>query len=163
MPSTTGTNTAATRSASRWMGAREPCASSTSLTMRASVVSLPTRVARKHEAPGAVHRARRTTLTPAAFSTGRLSPVSIDSSTRGRALDHDAVDRHPLARPDADEVTDATVGRRHVHLDAVADARARCAGPGSPAGGWPPMCRPRARASSQRPSTTRVITTAAVS
>src|SRR5439155_16634434 len=48
---TTGTKTPATRSASRWIGAREPWASATSLTIRARVVSLPTRAARKTKLP----------------------------------------------------------------------------------------------------------------
>jgi hypothetical protein len=46
MDSTTGTNTALTRSASRWIGAREPCASRISLTMWASTLSAPSVVAR---------------------------------------------------------------------------------------------------------------------
>ena len=40
--STTGTNTAATRSTSRWIGALAACASSTSRMMRASTLSAPT-------------------------------------------------------------------------------------------------------------------------
>ena len=51
MPSTTGTKTAATRSARRWIGAREPCASATRWMIRARVVSAPTRVARKTKLP----------------------------------------------------------------------------------------------------------------
>src|SRR6266850_1882969 len=80
MTSTTGTKTAATRSASRWMGAREPWASSTSLTMRASVVSLPTRVARNTKLPVRLTVPPNTTA-PGVLSRGTLSPVSIDSST----------------------------------------------------------------------------------
>src|SRR5207253_2040980 len=78
--STTGTKIAATRSARRWMGAREPWASSTRLTMRASVVSLPTRVARNTKLP-VRFTVPPNTVAPAVLSTGRLSPVSIDSST----------------------------------------------------------------------------------
>ena len=40
-----GTKTAATLSARRWMGAFDPCASSTARTMRANVESAPTAVA----------------------------------------------------------------------------------------------------------------------
>jgi hypothetical protein len=43
-PTTTGTNTALTRSTSRWMGALALPAASTRRTMRASVVSAPTAV-----------------------------------------------------------------------------------------------------------------------
>ena len=51
-PMTAGTNQAATRSASRWIGARERCASATICTIRASMVSRPTLL-------GAHRRARR--------------------------------------------------------------------------------------------------------
>ena len=44
--STTGTKTALTRSARRWIGAREPCASRMSLTICASTLSAPSVVAR---------------------------------------------------------------------------------------------------------------------
>src|SRR5437867_10223683 len=44
IPTTAGTNTDATRSASRWIGARDACASSTSLMIWFRVVSAPTRV-----------------------------------------------------------------------------------------------------------------------
>ena len=45
MPITAGTKMAETRSASFWMGAFDPCASSTMRIIWASAVSLPTRVA----------------------------------------------------------------------------------------------------------------------
>ena len=79
-PITAGTKTAATWSASRWMGALEPCASSTSRTICASTVSRPTRVARMVKLPVLLSVAPKTE-SPAALSTGRLSPVSIDSSS----------------------------------------------------------------------------------
>src|SRR5439155_113949 len=75
--STIGTKTAATRSARRWMGAREPCASATSLMIRARVVSLPTRAARKTKVPVRLTVPAKT-LASGDFSTGRLSPVSMD-------------------------------------------------------------------------------------
>ncbi len=161
MPSTTGTKTAATRSARRWIGAREPWASSTSLTIRASVVSLPTRVARKTKLP-VRFTVPPNTVTPDALSTGRLSPVSIDSSTA-----------------DAPSITTPSTGMR-----SPGRMRIRSPTSTSPVGiSTSPLARrtravrgarltsrrmasdvrPRARASSQRPSATRVITTAAVS
>ena len=58
---------------SRWIGAREPCASATSWTIRASAVSPPTRAARKMKLPVRLTPAK--TFESSAFSTGRLSPV----------------------------------------------------------------------------------------
>ena len=63
---------------------------------------------------------------PATLSTGRDSPVSIDSSTDERAVDQDAVDRDPVAGSHAHEVTDHHFGHRHVHARRRAAARARC-------------------------------------
>ena len=82
---TTGTNTAAMRSASRWTGARLPCASSTSRTICASAVSRPTRVASTTIAP-VVLSVAPTTSSPSTFSTGIGSPVSMDSSTAVRPV-----------------------------------------------------------------------------
>ena len=67
-------------SASRWIGAFDPCASSTSRTICARAVSLPTLVARKVNEP-LLLRVPPITWLPGSFSTGMLSPVSIDSST----------------------------------------------------------------------------------
>ena len=80
MPMTAGTNQPVTRSARRWIGAFEPCARSTRLTIWARVVSRPTRSARMTNEPLAFIVAPMT-RSPAAFSTGSDSPVSIDSST----------------------------------------------------------------------------------
>ena len=77
---TAGTNTCATRSASRWMGALEPCASSTNLTICARTVSRPTRPARMVKTP-VLFNVPPNTLSPTFLSSGRLSPVSIDSSS----------------------------------------------------------------------------------
>ena len=55
-PSTAGTNQPVTRSATRWIGAFEPCARSTRLTIWASVVSRPTRSARMTNEPARVER-----------------------------------------------------------------------------------------------------------
>ena len=80
----------------------------------------PTRVARKTKLPVRL-MVPPETAAPGAFSTGRLSPVSIDSSTVERAVDHRAVHRHTLAGPDADQVADPHLRGRHVDLLAGPD------------------------------------------
>ena len=80
MAITTGTNTPATLSASRAMGALEPWASSTSLMIWARAVSRPIRSARTRRKPPWLMVAP-VTLSPGALSTGMLSPVSMLSST----------------------------------------------------------------------------------
>ena len=80
MPSTTGTNTPATLSARRAMGAFVAFASSTSWMILASAVSAPTRVARKVNEPVRFTVAAFT-VSPGSFSTGMDSPVSALSST----------------------------------------------------------------------------------
>jgi len=80
---TVGTNTAATRSASLWMGALATWASSTNLTICARAVSLPTLVARTLSIPFLLMLAPMTSE-PSSFGTGRLSPVIMLSSTEER-------------------------------------------------------------------------------
>ncbi len=80
IPNTTGTNTALTRSTRRWIGALLACAPSTMRTMRASVVSAPTAVARTTSNPSRLIDPP-VTRAPGSLSTGRLSPVSMASST----------------------------------------------------------------------------------
>ena len=77
---TMGTKTPATWSASRWIGALVPCAASTSRTICASAVSLPTASVRTiaEPAPFTVPPISRS---PGCFSTGSGSPVSMASST----------------------------------------------------------------------------------
>ena len=79
-PSTAGTNQPATLSASAWIGARLRCASATICTIRASIVSPPTRSARMRKLPVPLI-VPPVTGSSAAFSTGIGSPVSMDSST----------------------------------------------------------------------------------
>ena len=95
---TTGTKTAATSSTSFWIGAFDPCASSTMLSPCAPAWSR-----RRPPSP----RTRTTpfwlivppmTRSPARFSTGIDSPVIIDSSIVLCAFAHDAVDRRPSRR-----------------------------------------------------------------
>ena len=80
MASTTGTNTPATLSARRAMGALVALASSTRRMIRARSVSAPTRVARKVKEPVRLTVAALT-VSPMRFSTGMDSPVSALSST----------------------------------------------------------------------------------
>ncbi len=77
---TVGTNHEATRSASRWIGARLLCAVATICTICASSVSRPTLSARITKLP---LRLMVPPITRASFSlvTGRDSPVTMDSSS----------------------------------------------------------------------------------
>ena len=76
---TTGTNTAATRSASRWTGALPVWASWTSRAIWARAVSAPTRVASTTSRPPALTVAP-VTASPGPTSTGTGSPVRSDAS-----------------------------------------------------------------------------------
>ncbi len=78
--STTGTNTALTRSTRCCTGALAACASSTNRMMRASVLSAPTAVTRTSSSPSPL-MAPPVTRSPACRATGRLSPVINASST----------------------------------------------------------------------------------
>ena len=80
---TIGTNTPATRSASRWTGALPVCAAVTSRAIWASAVSAPTLVARTIRRPPALTVAPATSV-PGPTSTGTDSPVSSDMSTAER-------------------------------------------------------------------------------
>ena len=80
IPMTTGTNTLATASAMRWMGALLCCVACTSWMRRARAVSEPTRVASIVSRPLWLIVAA-VTAEPAVLSTGRLSPVKMLSST----------------------------------------------------------------------------------
>ena len=156
-----GTNTADTRSTSRWIGAFSACADSTSRMIRASVVSAPIAVVSIAITPSpliepAVARA------PGSFATGRLSPVISDSSmcvrpsrttpstgTRspGRtiAISPTRTSASPISRSPEASRTRARSGRRAFS--------ARIASV---------VCR-FARASSHLPKRTSVMTTAAAS
>ena len=150
---TPGTKTSLIRSARRWIGALDPWACSTSDTIRASAVSAPTRVARKANVPVVLTVAPKTS-SPTPLATGIGSPVSIASSTA-----------------DVPSMTTPSTGTR-------SPGRTRSRSPGwissigterSPPGSirsadvawrWirrriAPLARVFARASSQRPRTTR--------
>ena len=79
MTKTRGTKTPLTRSANLWIGAFDPWACSTSLTIWARTVSAPIRVALNWRLPDLLMVAPMTE-SPFFFSTGRDSPVTIDSS-----------------------------------------------------------------------------------
>ncbi len=104
------------------------------------------------------------TASPACFSTGIGSPVSIDSSTRARAFDDLAVDRNLLAGPHAEHVAG-------VRPDRPADpsprrlvrSRARSAARAPAVRGSRCRYRLRARSSSTCPNSTSAVITAAAS
>ena len=77
---TAGTNQPANLSATDWMGARVRRASPTMATICASVVPAPTRRASMTKEPLRFF-VPPVTSSPAVFSTGMGSPVSMDSST----------------------------------------------------------------------------------
>ena len=110
----------------RWIGAFEPCASSTrrdDLGERGVVADA--RRAEREASRCVLMRRRRSPRRPARLSTGSDSPVSIDSSTADAPSTIDAVGRHPLARPHAHEVAGRAPGRSAGRLRARRAARAR--------------------------------------
>ncbi len=158
---TTGTKTALTRSTSCCIGALRACADSTSRTMRASWDSAPTAVVRTTTRPSTLS-APPVTRSPASRATGRLSPVSSDSSAwvRPSTIVPSAGKRSPgrttvssPTRSCASGTSSSTPSRR---TRAVSGRRARSESSAAS------VCR-RARASSHLPSITSVMTTAALS
>ncbi len=101
---------------------------------------------------------------PGCFATGIGSPVTIDSSTDARALEHHAVDRHLLAGPHAQPVADLRPGRAARRPRC---RRRRCAARSRRQAqqglGWRPPVASRARSSSTWPSSTSTTITAAAS
>ena len=79
-PRTIGTNTAAIRSASRWIGALPVCAAATNRAICANLVCSPTPVARISNRPSRFTVAP-TTADPGPTQIGMDSPVNSDSST----------------------------------------------------------------------------------
>ena len=77
---TAGTNTSLTRSTMRWMGALAACADSTARMILASVPSAPTATVRATRRPS-MFTDPPVIRPPGALVTGRLSPVTSDSST----------------------------------------------------------------------------------
>ena len=118
MTMTAGTNQAATRSATRWMGARERWASATICTIRASIVSRPTCSARRTNAPVWL-MVPPMTASPAVLGDRHRLAGHQRLVDRGPALLDDAVDRHLLARADPEPVTDLDLVEGHLVLGAV--------------------------------------------
>jgi hypothetical protein len=161
MTRTSGTKKPLIRSASRCSGALDPWARRTSSTMRASAVSRPTRVARMTNVP-VVLSVAPITSSPGPRSTGMGSPVSIDWSTaeppsttipstgtfspgRTRSMSPTAIC--------SSGTSSSTEPRTRRAVDGWRPISRRIA----------PVVRPRARASSQRPSNTRPMISADVS
>jgi hypothetical protein len=158
---TTGTNQPVTASATRWMGALEPCACSTSRTICDSVVSRPTRSARITKLPDAFMVAPMT-RSPAPRSTGIDSPVSIDSSSADApsTITPSTGTRSPgrtRSRSPARTWSSGTSCSRPSRSTRAVAGRSFSRAPTAPAA-WP-----LARASSQRPKSTRPMMTAALS
>ena len=103
--------------------------------MRASAVSRPTRVARMTNVPVVLSVAPMTS-SPGPLPAGIGSPVSIASSTADDALDDEAVDRHLVAGPDAEQVADDDRVERDVLLDARRARGAPRRAGARRAGGW---------------------------
>ena len=151
---TIGTNTSAIRSASRWIGALEPWARSTSSTIRARAVSRPTRVARMTKRPGRVERRPDDLVARPDRDRDRLAGQHRHVD-RGAALDDDAVDRDAFAGPDAEEVADARPPRAATSRSvAVRDEPGGRRAADRPGAGSRRRSGTFARASSQRPSRT---------
>ena len=110
---TAGTNHPVTRSASRWIGAFEPCARSTRLTIWARVVSGPTRSARITNDPLVLSVAPITPSPARLVDRDRLAGEH-RLVHRGRAVDDDAIDGKPIAGPHPQQVTDDDLADGHV-------------------------------------------------
>ena len=160
--STAGTNQRVTRSTTAWIGSFDACAPSTVRTMPASTVSAPTRERRTASAP-VPFTVPPTTGAPASLRTGMGSPVSIDSSTwlSPSATSPSAGRRSPgrtsTTSPGRSSATGTSAaappGRRTRAVRGCSSTRRRMAS----------EARSLARASSTRPSSTRVTITAAAS
>ena len=158
---TIGTNTAETRSASRWASALPLWAAVTMRPMRATAVSAPTAVARTTSRPSPF-TVEPVTLSPGATSTGTLSPVRSERSTPETpcSTSPSVAMRSPGRTTKVSPTTSCAVGTRRsgpstssVASGAPSSSSARSAAPA-----WR-----FARASKKRPVSTRVVTTAATS
>ena len=99
---------------------------------------------------------------PAAFSTGIGSPVIIDSSTLRRAIEDDAVDRHPLAGAHSQAIADRDMRRAARRRSVPSGSMRRAVFGASPSRlRIAAPVRLRARSSSTWPSSTSTTMTAA--
>ncbi len=158
---TTGTNTAATRSTRRSMGALLVWASSTNRMIWESTMSWPTRVALKTRKPRWFKVAPQTSA-PGSLGTGMLSPVSMDSSTLLKpsattpSTGIFSPGRTTTRSPTATSARGTSCSTSPRRTRAVGGARAKRRRSASEA-------RPRVRASSQRPRRMKVMIITAVS
>ena len=109
-----------TRSASRWIGAFEPCASPTRRTIPASSVDASDTGRVAAQQPVEIRPCPRRRVPPADFATGRLSPVSMTSSTD--APPSTTVPSTGTASParTTEAVADDDIGERNVERTSVA-------------------------------------------
>ncbi len=120
---TTGTKMPLTRSASRWMGAREPWASRISLTIRASSAVRAERRGPVAEGARAVDRAADHPVASLLLDRHRFAGEHRLVHGAG-AREHLAVHRHPLAGADGHRVAAPHLLHRYVDLPVLAqDAR----------------------------------------
>ena len=163
VPPTSATSTSqnAARSARRWPGALEFCASWTSLTICASAVSEPTAVARARSVPFLLMVAPMS-WSPAVFFTGRLSPVTVDSSTSlspssttasTGTLEPGRMSSRSPTWTSAVGTSTGSPSRRTTALGGARSSSARMAS----------LAPPRARISNQWPSSTNVASIPAAS
>ena len=159
---TTGTNHPDTSSASRWMGARDRCASATIRTICDSIVSRPTLPASMTKPP-VWFIVPPMSLAPTCFVTGMDSPVIMDSSTELRpsrrvpstgifspGRTRSLFPTTTASRPMSSSVSSALTRRA---VFGARSSNARIA---------PPVCS-RARSSRTCPSRTSTVMTAAAS
>ena len=116
---TAGTNQPVTRSATRWIGAFEPCARSTRATIWARAVSRPDALGAHDERAAGVDGGADGAVADALVDRQRLAGQHRLVDGRG-AVDQDSVDRHAVAGPHAHEVAGDDLVDRDLALAALA-------------------------------------------
>ena len=161
--STSGTKTALTRSARRWMGAFEPCASlDQAHDLGQDRVAARPASRGSRSVPGRVQRRADDRVAGALRRPASASPVSIDSSTRrGARRSTHAVHRDLLARPHAHQVARLHLGERARRPRCPSRTTRAVAGLQADQARTAPTVWPLARASSQRPARIRPMMIAA--
>ena len=160
-PSTTGTKTALTRSTSFSMGALLAWAFSTKAMIRASTPSCTAELALIRSSPSPL-RAPPITRAPGFLPTGRLSPVSRDSSA---SLSPSSTSPSPGKRSPGFTITISPMRSASAGISTACPPRSMRAVSGRSfiKARMEAAALRRARASSTRPSSTSVTTTAAAS
>ena len=157
-----GTNQPVTRSATRWIGAFEPWARSTSATIWDSVVSRPTRSARMTNEPRGVHRRADDPVAGDLLDRQRLAGEH-RLVHGGRARRSRRRRPAPARRAGRARGRRPPPGRAARHARLRRAARARCPAAAEAATSTAPAAWPLARASSHRPRRIRPMMTAAES